>query len=297
MNKIVILFSIIALFFISCGPKGQNKHLTYQNIIILSDMSSRIRNQYFPQKDTAEIHKIIDFFKNECVKPGEKIGDKSSIMFSAFSEKTATCIDLDKVKNLAEKQQFINSTGIYKGCGLEEKLIEFENTVRNLYQKINNPGLDLISMLSEKIDNEGIIKEDTFLTSGVDTTFIHYENHIYIFTDGYLEYYNTFKQQNKQYYFGSSEIETVRQYCISNNIDIKTAITKNESLGFESSSYKNLKNKSVNLHILETHERDKDLKFQTYKNKKGLRDNEILEEVWHKWAIESGFTSFEWKKY
>jgi hypothetical protein len=56
-------------------------------------------------------------------------------------------------------------------------------------------------------------------------------------------------------------------------------------------------NKYLNLHILETHERDFDTRNQAYKHPKGLRDNEILETVWRKWAIESGFKSFEWKKY
>jgi hypothetical protein len=51
------------------------------------------------------------------------------------------------------------------------------------------------------------------------------------------------------------------------------------------------------LHIYETHERDKDDKMLNYKNEQGLRDNEILEAVWRKWALESGFKSLEWKKY
>ena len=42
------------------------------------------------------------------------------------------------------------------------------------------------------------------------------------------------------------------------------------------------KSKYVNLHILETHERDKNNKLQTYDNPLGLRDNEILEAVWKK---------------
>ena len=57
------------------------------------------------------------------------------------------------------------------------------------------------------------------------------------------------------------------------------------------------KNKFINLHILETHERDKDLQLQTYEHPMGQRDNEILGEVWRKWATESGFKSFDWKKY
>jgi len=92
MKKILIILPV-ALLVASCMPERQNKHLTYQNIVIFSDMSSRIKNSQFPQKDIQEVHEIINYFKNECVKPGKKIGDKSSISFSSFSEKEAIIID------------------------------------------------------------------------------------------------------------------------------------------------------------------------------------------------------------
>lgn len=294
MNKIIIAISTMLLLS-SCMQETQNKHLTYQNIVILSDMSSRIRNSRFPQKDNREIQKIVEYFKSECVKPGEKIGDKSSLTFSSFSEKNAICIDLGNFKDLSDKQSFINSTNKFKNSGLANELKTFEDTVKSLYNRISNTGLDLISILIEKIDNENIVKQCQVITDGIDTTFINYENHIYIFTDGYLEYVSSEKQQNKQFYFGNEEIERVRKYCIINNIDVNTALKTDKSLCLP--VIENIKNKFLNLHILETHERDKDIKFQTYKYKKGLRDNEILEAVWRTWATASGFKSFEWKKY
>jgi hypothetical protein len=272
-------------------PKAKNKSLTYQNIIILSDLSSRIDNK--PPKDTIEIHKIVQYFKNECVKPGAKIGDKSSICFSSFSDRSIATIDIDKVKNLGEKQQFINSTGKYLNSGLNYQIDNFEQKVKNTYANIRNNGLDLISILNEKIENEPIIKKDTYLTDGVDTTYINYDNHIYIFTDGYLEYLN--KSTNNQFYFGNSEIDKIRQFCKANNVDITTALKTNHTLRLPPA--KNKKNQFVNLHIAETHERDKNDKLQTYKYPTGQRDNEILEAVWKNWATESGFKSFEWKKY
>ena len=95
--KIFKMSFLVLILFASCISKPQNKYLTYQNIVILSDMSSRLDNR--PQKDIDEILKIVNFFKTECVKPGEKIGDKSCISFSAFSEKTAAIIDINKIKN------------------------------------------------------------------------------------------------------------------------------------------------------------------------------------------------------
>jgi hypothetical protein len=289
--KITVVVCCVILMLTSCGIEPQNKYLTYQNIVILSDMSSRLNNR--PQKDTNEIFRIIEYFKRECVKPGEKIGDKSCISFSAFSERIDNSIDINQIKDLGDKQSFINSTGKYENDGLEQKLNNLKNTVKEVYGNIHNPGLDLISILIEKIERDPIIKHDTYLTDGVDTTFINYDNHIYIFSDGYLEYQNS--KANNQFYFGAPQIQRIRQYCIDNKVTISTALEQNKSLCLPACNSK--QSKYINLHVLETHERDKDEKLQTYRYPIGQRDNEILETVWRKWAMESGFKSMEWKKY
>jgi hypothetical protein len=296
------IISSAILLFSSCGYEPQNKYLTYQNIVIISDMSDRLEptinsnilNQQYPPKDVKEIKKIVGFFKNECVKPGEKIGDKSCLSFSTFSNDAIAYIDIDKIKGLENKQQFINSTGKYQNNGLEYRIDDFLQKVNGAYDSIRNTGLDLISVLIDKIENKQIIKKNTFLTDGIDTTFINYENHIYIFTDGYLEYWG--KKLNSQYYFGELEIKKVRDFCKSNNVDIMTALNIDNSLCIP--PVKNKNNQLVTLHIFETHERDKNIKQQRYNNIAGERDNEILEAVWRKWAKDSGFKDeIEWKKY
>lgn len=285
-----LFFGFIVL--IACGSEAERKDLTYQNILILSDMSSRIDNR--PNKDKEAINKILSYFVNECVKPGEKIGDKSSIYFTSFSDKMLASVDIGNIKNIGKKQRFINSTGEYKTKGLNFKIKEFKQNVDLAYTKIRNPGIDLISILIDKIENDGFVKENTFLTDGIDTTFVNYDNHIYIFTDGYLEYLN--KNGNSQFYFGNSEIEKVREYCIlKKNTDVKHSLEMNKALCLPPLKVEN--NKYINLHVYETHERDKNDKFLNYTHIQGLRDNEILEAVWRKWAIDSGFKSFEWKKY
>ena len=289
--KKIIAISCSIILLISCGSETQNKHLTYQNIIILSDMSSRVDNKR--PKDIEEINKIVEFFKNECVKPGEKIGDKSCITFSAFSEKVSASIDLSAIKNLGTKQRFINSTGEFKNSGLNQQIKNFQEKIKYDYKNIRNPGLDLISLLIEKIENEPIIKENTYLTDGIDTTFVNYDNHIYIFTDGYLEYLD--KSANSQFYFSDKEINKIRLYCKNNKQNIAKVLNSNNSMCLPPN--KSNKYKNINIHVFETHERDKNEKQQSYKYPKGIRDNEILEGVWNKWSIESGFKSFEWKKY
>lgn len=254
-------------------------------------MSSRLDNK--SPKDLAEIHKIVQFFQDECVKPGEKIGDRSSISFSGFSGDLVAAIDLDKFKTTSAKQQFVNSTGPYQNDGLQMQIGLFEQKAKSFYANTRNQGLDLISILIDKIDNDLTIKENKYLANGVDTTFFDYENHVYIFTDGYLEYLD--KDANSQFYFGRLEIEKVRKSIIATNMDITKVLQTNNKLCLPSN--KSNKNHFINLHIYETHERDKNEKSQSYRYPKGQRDNEILEAVWKKWATESGFKSFEWKKY
>lgn len=289
--KSVFFSCSILLCLVSCVSESQNKYLTYQNIVILSDLSSRIDNK--PPKDIEEIQRIIKYFKTECVKPGEKIGDKSSISFSAFSDRVTAKIDINEIRKLGDKQQFINSTGPYVNAGLKRELELFEEKVKEVYANTRNQGLDLISILIDKLEKEPIVKNDLFVTDGIDTTFIKYDNHIYIFTDGYLEYLGN--GANSQFYFGNSEIEKIRAYCKTNNVNIIKALGDNPSLCLP--PYKGKKNEFVTLHILETHERDKNDKLQTYSYPTGQRDNEILEAVWRKWAKESGFKDLTWEKY
>jgi hypothetical protein len=285
----------------SCGGKKPNKTLTYQNIIILSDMSDRIEpmingtqiNQQYPVKDTIEIHRIVDYFKNECVKPGEKIGDNSCISFSTFSNNNIAKVDIGDIKELGEKQKFINSTGIYADKGLVFELYEFENEVKNAYRTIRNKGLDIISALNEKIENGDIIKMNKVFSEGGDSVFINFENHIYVFTDGYLEYLG--RSLNNQFYFGESEIQGLRVFCKTKNLKPSEALELEPKLGVP--ALYSEKNRLVNLHVLETHARDKNVSRMMWANDSGLRDNEILEAVWTKWAKESGFKSFEWKEY
>lgn len=128
--KSVLLFCSSILCLVSCVSDSQNKNLTYQNIVILSDLSSRLDNK--SPKDIEEIQKIIVYFRDECVKPGQKIGDKSSISFSALSDKHVTQIDINEIKKLGDKQSFVNSTGEFKNNGLNMKLVEFEHKINKV---------------------------------------------------------------------------------------------------------------------------------------------------------------------
>jgi hypothetical protein len=288
-------FYILAVFCIGLKLNAQPKHLKYSNVVILADLSNRVDNKVFPNKDIKQIHSIIEFFKNECVKPGIKIGDKSVLSFSTFSDNKPIVLDLDKMfgDKLAEKQAYVNSRGKYKNLGLLSNLKKIEYEIKSVYSITRNPGLDLISLLLEKIESDYLIRGSKTSPNGVVQKVAEYENHIFILTDGYLEYSSS--MSNKQFYFGANQIQKIRNYCIKNNMDVTSALKLQPSLGLPKYIRKN--NALINLHILETHERDKDPKMLVYKNPVGLRDNEILEAVWTKWSYDSNFKSISWSKY
>ena len=264
------------------------KSITYKNIIILSDLSDRLEKK--PNKDIEEIKTITDEFY-KFVNPRVKIGDKSCLLFTTFSEKEIKKIDLSSIVKTTDRQHFINSTGACKGKGFKEALMDLHVKIKATYndtKKRNKGGLDLISLLVDKIENESILKPDQ-----AGHFPIYYDHHIYIFTDGYLEY--TLKNSNNQFRFGNKEIEKLRKYCTQKNISIQQALKEMPSLGLP--AVKRANHKRVSLHIMETHSHDKDDGTLSYKNPIGKRDNEILKAVWSKWAIESGFKAIEWNTY
>lgn len=290
--KLLLSILVILLSNLSFSQSIIINKLNYQNIILITDLSSRTSSKVFPLKDDQEINNIIKYFRDECVKPGKKLGDMSSISFHTFTETAPYIIDLSKYSNIGDRQKFINSTGDFKNKGLQFQLDKFKNHITSTYKNVSNKGLDLISVLVEKIQNKIDIKSSSTIKKEGQSISLNYENHLYIFTDGYLEYVN---QQNLQFYFGDREIKKIRKYCKDNNIDVSTALKKNSALGLP--PLVSSKFSKINLHLLETHERDKNVQYLTYNNPIGLRDNDILEAVWRKWAMQSGFKSFEWKKY
>lgn len=293
LKSISIVIPVIFLYNNLLGKvdRIQTTNIKYNNLIILVDFSSRLNN--YPPKDIVEIEKIINYFRDKCVMPGIKIEDKSSFYFSALTKRSNIQIDLETKGTTSLKQCYVNSTGPYLNKGFRQDLSIIKEKIKKEYRNTKNQGLDLISLLNEKIQNDLVIKAPKSHRVGNLTNNFLFENHIYLFTDGYLEF-NTMNA-SRQFLFGLKEINRIRQFCITNHKSIKEALMQNPILGLQ--PIKSDKNHLINLHILETHERDKSISTQTYKNPLGLRDNEILEAVWRKWALESGFKSFDWKKY
>jgi hypothetical protein len=265
---------------------GEKMELEYHNIMIYADLSNRLDKT---PNDSAIIEQLISYFEKECVKPKTKINDRSSLYFSRLNHYESSCrsykIDVESKDKLEEKQKFVNRE-------LGAELDKFRNAVQCNYMERDSGGLDLVMLIYNEIKNGLHLKKDRVQLGEYDTISYKYYNHIFILTDGYLEFSN--KDVSQDYQFSSSQIGRIRRRCIRENISPQEAIMTdsafrikplppNDNIGL------------VNLYIMETDDRSFDPRSGTYQYSLELSDNEILRQVWQRWAEESGFRSFTWR--
>lgn len=294
MRKLKTAFSIgILVFVYGCKfdiPNDEPDIIEYDNIMIYTDLSSRMNKN---PSDTLVINQIVDFFVSGCVKPGIKVNDRSAISFSRANHQRSNCpstkIDIGQFKNLEEKQQFVNDKSESKN--LSKAILEFKRSVSCNYLERDNGGLDLLSLIYQEVNTGNHIKKPEYIISETDTTTLKYYNHLFIFTDGYLEYSTA--TGSKDFYFGEPQIEAVRKFCKTNKVSPEEAIRNN--VQFKIRPLVSDNNKYVNLYILETDDRGFNVQKGTLKNTGDLSDNNILRLVWKIWAEESGFRHFEWR--
>ncbi|MFZ1610309.1 MAG: hypothetical protein WAT52_04520 [Chitinophagales bacterium] len=264
--------------------------LEYNNIMIYTDLSNRLKQS---PNDTMVINQIVNYFITDCVRPGIKVNDRSSIAFSRLniylSNCAATKIDIGEIKTLEEKQLYVNDKSKTKTLSDDIKLFK-ENVACN-YMEQDKGGLDILSLLYSEINSGNHIKKPKFINGEFDTTTINYSNHIFLFTDGYLEFS---KEGDLDFYFGQKKIESVRIFCKANNVSAEDAIKSNSKFKLRPLKCEN--NKYVTLYIMETYDRGLNELNGTLKNTGDLSDNNILKTVWETWAYESGFKNFVWKQ-
>jgi len=292
-TKIFFIIALAALLF-GCGQTPQNQTLTYDNFVVYSDLSSRLTNKPAPN-DLALIDAMLDYFKNECVKPGKKMNDYSAITLDKlFHNDNSVCcpatIDVGAIKPLATKQAFVNKE-------LDASIDAFRSVAKCIYSSDNKGGIDLLTQLYCRIKDGNNLKTDETLPNGKDTVIRRYNNNVVILTDGYLEFVGK-NDYNKGFYFSVNEIQAIRNYCIAKNLtSAAQALSESNTLP-RLQALKCANNKIVNLFILETADRHRfsSAKSGAAKYPTGLSDNEILRDVWELWAKESGFKSFHWQE-
>jgi hypothetical protein len=293
MNSTLKTFLITFLFFISlsgfkCKPDNMIENITYQNIVIFSDLSTRVPNG-FAKNDLNDINMLIDIFL-KCVNPGNKIDDRSAIVFCGLNKEKPIRIDVGNFEDINDKQLYVNNKGKFKNSGLSYDILKFRKYISQVYSTKNCIGSDMLSNLLNRIESSNIVKLNKSLPIGEDDTLnCFYENHFYLLTDGYPEYKN-----GKEFYFGDKQIKKIRKYCKETKKTISKALEEKPELGMQPVVKKEI-HKNIILHILETTERD--YINNRYITDIGLHDNEILKEVWSKWARESGFKPYSNKDY
>ncbi len=175
---------------------------------------------------------------------------------------------------------------------LSQEIDAFRASVNCNYEERDNGGLDILSLLVNEIGSGKSIKKDQYIFDGKDTSMIKFHNHLFIFSDGYLEYSKEYG--DPELYFGQPEIEELRKHCIKENISARQAVKDNPY--FRIKPLKSDNNRFVRLYVLETDDRGLNIETGTLKNTGDLSDNNILKTIWEIWAIESGFQHFTWKQ-
>jgi hypothetical protein len=296
--RLVLAFFSLYIFIIGCAlePPQESSYVEYHNLVILSDLSNRLDAK---PMDTVIINQFLSFFENDCVMPGVKINDRSSISFSRINDRSGTCqkskIDLCDFSNteVSQKQRYVNSSdALTPGLKtLKGDLKAFRKNVQCTYGERDVKGLDILSLVFDKLNRGSDFKKNGLIHDEVDTTHLVYHNHLILFTDGYLEY--STGNGNGEFYFGDKQIKAVRQFCKTNRVTPEEAISQN--IDFQIRPLRTETNESVNLYVLETADRGFDSSTGTFRHTGDLSDNYILMAVWKHWAKESGFKSFTWK--
>lgn len=294
MKQLKSIFALAILVFVyGCHieiPDDEPSILEYDNIMIYTDLSSRMNKN---PNDTLIISQIVDFFVSGCVKPGIKINDRSAISFSRANHHRSNCpsinIDIGQFESLERKQQFVNDKS--ENRNLSNAIMEFKKSVRCNYLERDKGGLDLLSLIYQEVNTGNHVKKPEFLIGETDTTTLYFHNHLFIFTDGYLEYSTS--SGNSEFYYGGPQIEALRKYCRKNKVSPEDAIRNN--VEFKLRPLVSDNNRFVNLYIMETDDRGFNAEKGTFKNTGDLSDNNLLRLVWKVWAEESGFKHFEWK--
>jgi hypothetical protein len=224
------------------------------------------------------------------VKPGIKTNDRSAISFSRINYFKSKCssvkIDIEAFDTTVEKQKYVNSTS--EGKTLDQDIKHFREQVNCIYNGEDVGGLDILSLLYNEISAGTHIKKDGKLSV---CTNLKYHNHLFIFTDGYLEYNKN--HSNLDLYFGIEEIDSVRKIAKEQSKPVRDILIKCPTLRLK--PLENENNKLINLFVMETDDRGFNAQAGTYNYTGDLSDNNILKTVWELWAIESGFKSFTWK--
>lgn len=292
--KISFIIDVLLFFVLfSCDTNDDNFDritLEYDNILIFSDVSNRILGD---QNDINQIESILDYFVSNCVKPGIKINDRSSLRFYKIGYSPNNCetkeIDLESFQSLEQKQKYVNNNNGSGGLTLDLKLLL--EGINCTYEKADQVQPDVITMISIDVSNGDNIKHDKAVFDGQDSIFFKYNNRLVVFTDGYLGYSG--QEIDGDFQIGPKELDDIRKLCRANDMNVYDLLKICPELRIR--PFKHANNALVDLYVLETDDQGFDPITGNFSNPGPLSDNNILKAFWEFWAAESGYKSLTWK--
>jgi hypothetical protein len=183
------------------------------------------------------------------------------------------------MRNSIEKSKYVNSKSI--GNTLNNDLLNLKETIQCQYKTQDKSGDILNSLNQIFVLDENIMNSQPKYYSILEASQV-WENDVFLFTDGYLEFNN---MKNSKFSTPSSKIIEIRKLCLQNKKNPTDILDTYPNLKIEP-----ILNKAFNhikLHILETYDRGIDK--TTGISKEAISDEIILKSLWNKWALESGF--------
>jgi hypothetical protein len=289
-QKRILVFIFFISLFVSCKTNNEiniekTDKLILHNIIIISDVTNRITSWPKPIHDTVIIDNLIDYFNQEIIRPGILTNPRHIIQFYNLNPfKQSNCngiskIDLFGMRNSIEKSKYVNSKSI--GNTLNNDLLNLKETIQCQYKTQDKSGDILNSLNQIFVLDENIMNSQPKYDSILEASQV-WENDVFLFTDGYLEFNN---MKNSKFSTPSSKIIEIRKLCLQNKKNPTDILDTYPNLKIEP-----ILNKAFNhikLHILETYDRGIDK--TTGISKEAISDEIILKSLWNKWALESGF--------
>lgn len=285
---------LFGLVFLLVGPFGCKtipptpSSPVFENHVVLIDNSQRLHNAVFRNEDSLRIRELVSYFRNQCVMPGKKIGDRSRLCLLGADKKLLVDIDLDSFSNLMEKQKYVNDNMGESDLGLSADLSRFIDEAKGLSRSANARPLEITESIWAAVKN--YFKRNQIVIVNGDSVEFRFINHLHVFTDGYLE---VPRRVSNEFSFDTLRVLEVRRFCQENNVSLSEAIASNPKLRLATRDLKG--SQDWVLHIHETIDRDLNPDGTLKRGiPDSLRQNKILEEVWRNWAAECGFIDFYW---
>jgi len=275
------------------GNLQKPKEIEHLNLIILSDLSNRINDDFYPRQltDIQIIEAITEVFPDYLRVGGRLINQKDRLRLRLINKQEIPnfhdyeadlSVDLGLFQTQGERIDYLNNKA---EKSITTDLNDFQNASAKIYNKAyqNTSGADIWTFFNQSFD-------DTYLqlTNPVENEYVQDKARtvIILLTDGYLEtgnYDKDFCEGNSCYFLSPSRIKDFRSRLKkSAGLKVKDII---EQEGYGIKPVKNKSLKEVEVLTLEFYDRSKSASgaASVYPT-----DFQITKAMWKDWLKNSG---------